>query len=100
MSENLSTETVRHVADLARLELTEDEIKQFTDQLGVVLQHAQDIEALDIADVPPSTHAVPVVNVFRDDVVRPVLDRDEVLGAAPQAEDGRFRVPRILGEEP
>jgi len=99
MSERLSAETVRHVASLARLEISDQEVEMFTEQLGNILGHAADIEALDIADVPPSTHAVPVVNVFRDDVVQPSLDREEVLAQAPQAEAGQFRVPRILGEE-
>ena len=55
---------------------------------------------MDLDDVPPSTHAVPVVNVFREDVIRPGLPREEALAGAPQSEDGRYRVPRILGEEP
>ena len=89
-----------HVAVLARLDLTEDELERFTGQLGAVLEHAADIAALDIADVPPTAHPLPLVNVLRDDEVRPGLDRDEVLGQAPVVEDGRFRVPRILGEAP
>ena len=58
------------------------------------------MSALDTADVPPTAHPLPLVNVFRPDEARPGLPRDEVLAAAPQAEDNRFRVPRILGEEP
>ena len=60
----------------------------------------RDIEALDLADVEPDVPPLPLRNVLRDDVVGPTLDRDEVLAAAPAAEDGRFRVPPILGEEP
>ena len=88
------------MARLARLELRDDELDMFTGQLAAVLDHAADVEALQIDDVPPTAHPLPVVNVFRDDVIRPCLDRDEVLAAAPQAEDGRFVVPRILGESP
>jgi aspartyl-tRNA(Asn)/glutamyl-tRNA(Gln) amidotransferase subunit C len=96
----ISRDDVVHVARLARLELTEEEVEEFTGQLGAVLEHAADIAALDIAEVPPTAHPLPLVNVLRDDVPVPSLDRDEVLSQAPAAEDGRFRVPRILGEAP
>ena len=97
---SLTRDDVVHVARLARLALTPDEIDVFTDQLAAVLENANDVAALDTAGVPPTAHPLPLVNVLRDDVVRPCLDRDEVLAAAPAAEAGRFRVPRILGEEP
>jgi len=96
----LSSDEVVHVAMLARLALTAEEIEVFTGQLAAVLEHAADVAALDTAGVPPTAHPLPLVNVLRDDVVRPCLDRDEVLAAAPAAESGRFRVPRILGDEP
>ena len=85
---------------LARLALTDDEIEEFTEQLGVILEHAAQVSALDTADVPPTAHPLPLVNVFRPDDPRPGLDRDEVLAQAPAAENGQFRVPRILGEAP
>ena len=88
------------MARLARLDLTDDELEHYTGQLAAILDHAADIEALDLAGVEPMTHPVPLSNVLREDVVRPCLDRDEVLAAAPAAESGRFRVPPILGEEP
>jgi aspartyl-tRNA(Asn)/glutamyl-tRNA(Gln) amidotransferase subunit C len=94
----ISREDVVHVARLARLGLTDDEVDRFTAQLGAVLDHAADVAALDTQGVPPTAHPFPLVNVLRDDVVGPSLDRDEVLSQAPAAEDGRFRVPRILGE--
>lgn len=101
MSEPKITEAdVRHVAKLARLDLTDDEVELFTGQLEAVLEHAQDVEALDVEGVPPTAHPLPLENVFRDDVPGESLDRDEVLAMAPAAEDGRFRVPRILGEAP
>jgi aspartyl-tRNA(Asn)/glutamyl-tRNA(Gln) amidotransferase subunit C len=96
----ISREDVVHVARLARLGLTDDELDRFTAQLGAVLEHAADVAALDTSGVPPTAHPFPLVNVLRDDVVGPSLDRDEVLSQAPAAEDGRFRVPRILGEAP
>ena len=96
----ISRGDVVHVARLARLDLTDEEIDRFTVQLGAVLDHVADLEALDTAGVPPTAHPLPLVNVLRADVPGPSLDRDEVLSQAPAAEDGRFRVPRILGEAP
>jgi aspartyl-tRNA(Asn)/glutamyl-tRNA(Gln) amidotransferase subunit C len=100
MAKELSRDDVAHVARLARLALTDDELERYTIQLGAVLDHAADVEALDTSGVPPTAHPLDLVNVLRDDVVTPSLDRDEVLAMAPEAEDGRFRVPRILGEAP
>lgn len=100
MSSELTRDDVAHVARLARLVLTEDELEMFTGQLAAVLAHAADVEALEIDDVAPTAHPLPLLNVLRDDVVQPSLDRDEVLAAAPAALDGRFAVPRILGETP
>ena len=88
------------MAKLARLALTDSELDSLTSELGAILEHAAQVSALDTAGVPPTAHPVPLVNVFRADVARPGLPRDEVLAAAPEAEDGRFRVPRILGEAP
>lgn len=100
MSRRITTEDVAHVAQLARLRLTDDELQQFTAQLAAVLDHARDVEALDTAGVPPTAHPLPIQNVLRDDVAEPCLDRAEVLAAAPSVEMDRFRVPRILGEAP
>ena len=91
---------VVHVARLARLALTDDELESLTRELGVILDHAARVSALDTHDVPPTAHPLPLVNVFRADEPRPCANRDEVLASAPEAEDGRFRVPRILAEEP
>ncbi len=99
MAERITREDVAHVADLARLSLTDEELELFTVQLAAVLDHAEDVEALDTAGVPATAHPLPLVNVLRDDVVRPSLDREEVLAAAPAVEDHRFRVPPALGEE-
>jgi aspartyl-tRNA(Asn)/glutamyl-tRNA(Gln) amidotransferase subunit C len=100
MSPRLSHTDVEHVANLARLALSADEVDQFTEQLAVILDHAQDVAALDLEGVPPTAHPLPLVNVLRPDGVRPTLDREEVLAQAPAVEDRRFRVPRILGEAP
>ena len=96
----ISTEDVAHVAKLARLHLSDEELATFTGQLDAVLDHAADVEALDLDDVPPTSHPYPLTNVLRDDVVVPSLDRDEVLSQAPAVEDKQFKVPPVLGEAP
>jgi aspartyl-tRNA(Asn)/glutamyl-tRNA(Gln) amidotransferase subunit C len=96
----LTRADVEHVARLARLDLSDAEIEMFTAQLAGILDHAAQVAALDTADVPPTAHPLPLVNVLRADERRPCLPRDEVLASAPASEDGRFRVPRILGEAP
>lgn len=99
MTDRITEQQAAKVARLARLDITPDELERWTPQLEGVLEHFADIDALDLTDVEPMTQPYPLVNVLRDDVVRPSLDRDEVLAAAPAAEDGRFRVPPILGGE-
>ena len=99
MSNPLTRADVEHVATLARLALSDDEIDRFTTQLGAVLEHFASVAALDTSDVPPTSHPIPLSNVLRPDSARPGLDRDVVLSMAPAAEDGRFRVPRVLAEE-
>ena len=96
MADRISRADVEHVASLARLLLDDSEIEQLTSELSVILDHADDVAALDLTGVTPTAHPLPLVNVLRADEVRPTLDRDEVLAAAPAVEDGRFRVPRIL----
>jgi aspartyl-tRNA(Asn)/glutamyl-tRNA(Gln) amidotransferase subunit C len=100
VTQPISDRDVAHVARLARLTLSEEELGRYTTQLAAVLEHAADIASLDIERVPPTAHPFPLANVFREDVPRPCLDRDEVLSQAPDVEDDRFRIPRILGEAP
>jgi aspartyl-tRNA(Asn)/glutamyl-tRNA(Gln) amidotransferase subunit C len=100
VSERITRADVEHVARLARLGLSEPELDALTQELGGILDYAAEVAALDTADVPPTAHPVPLMNVLREDAVRAGVDRDEVLAQAPAAEDGRFRVPRILGEAP
>ena len=95
----ISRDDVLHVAALARLDLTEEEVERLEEQLNAILEAVSKVSELDLEDVPPTSHAVPLTNVLRPDVVTPCLDRATVLAAAPAAEDGRFRVPRILDEE-
>ena len=100
MAARITRQDVEHVARLARLALTDEEVEALTHELGAILDHAADVSALDTADVPPTAHPLPLVNVLRPDVARSGVPRDEVLAEAPDVEDGRFRVPRILGEAP
>lgn len=100
MADRITRDDVVHVARLARLELTDDQIERFTGQLGAVLEHADDVAALDLADVEPTSHPYPLVNVLRADEVGLTLDNDQALSGAPDAAEGRFKVPAILGEAP
>ncbi len=95
----LSRDEVAHLARLARLAVTDEELDRFAGQLGAVLDAVARVGEAAAEDVPPMTHAVPMTNVTRPDEVTPSLPRETVLAGAPAAEDGRFRVPRILGEE-
>jgi aspartyl-tRNA(Asn)/glutamyl-tRNA(Gln) amidotransferase subunit C len=98
-TEGISREEVAHLARLARLAVSDEELDLFAGQLDVVLRAVARVGEVAEDDVPPTTHAVPMVNVTRPDAPRPCLPRDVVLSQAPAAEEDRFRVPRILGEE-
>ncbi len=100
MPERITASDAAYVARLARLDLTEEEIDLYAEQLGTVLDYAAHVAAIDTAGVPPTAHPLPLTNVLRPDQPGPSLDREEVLSMAPDPEDGRFRVPRILGEAP
>ena len=82
------------------LRLTEGELETFTPQLAAILEHAKDVEALDVDDVPPTQHPYPLANVFRPDVVETFNGREAALAMGPEIEDGRFRVPPAHGEAP
>ena len=96
---SVSREDVAHLARLARLAVTEEELDLFAGQLDVILSAVARVGEVAAADIPPTTHAVPLTNVLREDVVIPSLPRADVLAAAPAVEDDKFRVPRILSEE-
>ncbi|MHB1968689.1 MAG: Asp-tRNA(Asn)/Glu-tRNA(Gln) amidotransferase subunit GatC [Acidimicrobiales bacterium] len=96
----LSREEVAKVARLARIALDDAELERFTDQLAQVLEHARDLEALDLAGVAPTAHPHGLANVVREDEVRESLERTEVLAQAPDVGEDRFSVPRIIGEAP
>ncbi|GAA1664924.1 Asp-tRNA(Asn)/Glu-tRNA(Gln) amidotransferase subunit GatC [Glycomyces endophyticus] len=95
----ISREEVAHLARLARLEVTDDELDAFAGQLDVILQSMKTLAEVDTDGVQPTSHAVPLVNVFREDQPQPSLPRDAVLAGGPDTAEDRFRVPRILDEE-
>jgi aspartyl-tRNA(Asn)/glutamyl-tRNA(Gln) amidotransferase subunit C len=95
----ISRDEVAHLAHLARLDVTEAELDRFAQQLDVILQSVQRIGEVTADDIPPTSHAVPLTNVYREDEPRPGLSRDAALSGAPDVAEDRFRVPRILGEE-
>jgi len=95
----VSREDVAHLAMLARLAVSDEELDVFASQLDVILQSVARVSEVAADDIPPTSHAVPVTNVYREDEVRPGLTQRQALAAAPAAVDGRFRVPRILGED-
>lgn len=94
---HITAADVAKVARLARLDIDDAAVDHFTAQLAKVMDHFGDIDALDLVSVEPMTQPYPLVNVLRDDVEQPTLDTDEVLAAAPEAQDRRFRVPPIIG---
>jgi aspartyl-tRNA(Asn)/glutamyl-tRNA(Gln) amidotransferase subunit C len=95
----LSREEVLHVARLARLALSDDEVTRFGAQLSAILDHAARVSEVAADDVPPTSHALPLSNVFRDDEVRDCLPAEKALSTAPEVEDGRFKVPRIIEDQ-
>jgi aspartyl-tRNA(Asn)/glutamyl-tRNA(Gln) amidotransferase subunit C len=95
----ISRDDVAHLARLARLAVTDDELDLFAGQLDVILGAVARVGEVAAEDIAPTTHAVPLENVFRPDEVTPCLPRDAVLAGAPSVEDDKFRVPRILSEQ-
>ena len=95
----ISREEVAHLARLSRLAVTDKELDMFAGQLDVILQAVARVGEVAAADIPPTSHSVPLTNVLREDVEEPCLTQQEALSGAPDAQDGRFRVPRILEEE-
>lgn len=93
---SITKDEVAHLARLSRLALTDAELENFAGQLDVVLSSVARVAEVAADDIPPTSHSVPLTNVFREDVVRPSLTQTEALSGAPVAEEGRFRVPRML----
>ena len=95
----LTAEDVANLARLARIELSEAELEVLAPQLDVILESVARVSDVAAQNIPPTSHALPLTNVFREDELRPSLSREQVLAGAPAAEQMRFRVPKILGEE-
>jgi aspartyl-tRNA(Asn)/glutamyl-tRNA(Gln) amidotransferase subunit C len=95
----ISRDEVAHLATLARIDLDDDELDHLAPQLSVILESIASIAEVAAADIPPTSHAVPLTNVFRADEARPCLTAEQALSGAPATEQQRFAVPRILGDE-
>lgn len=95
----ITRDEVAHLANLARIDLSDAELDHLAPQLNVILESVASLSEVVSADVPPTSHPLPLTNVFREDVVRPGLTAEQALAAAPASEQQRFMVPRILGDE-
>lgn len=98
-SRGITRDEVAHLARLARLAVTDAELDVFAGQLDVILGAVARVGEVAADEIPPTSHAVPLQNVFRPDELRMCLTQEQALAGAPAAEEGRFRVPQILGEE-
>lgn len=96
---DITRDEVAHLADLARIDLDDVELDHLAPQLAVILESVASIRGVAGDDIPPTSHPIPLTNVFRDDVVVPSLTAEQALSGAPASEGGRFLVPRILGDE-
>ena len=96
---DISRDEVRHLADLARIDLDDAELDHLAPQLSVILESVAAISGVAAEDIEPTSHPLPLTNVFRDDVVEPCLTPEQALSGAPEVEDQKFAVPRILGDE-
>ncbi|HEX5769477.1 MAG TPA: Asp-tRNA(Asn)/Glu-tRNA(Gln) amidotransferase subunit GatC [Nocardioidaceae bacterium] len=96
---DITREEVAHLADLARIDLSDAELDHLAPQLAVILDSIKSISEVAADDIPPTSHPMPLTNVFREDVVRPGLTAEAALSGAPAVEEQRFAVPKILGEE-
>jgi aspartyl-tRNA(Asn)/glutamyl-tRNA(Gln) amidotransferase subunit C len=94
----ISRDDVAHLARLARLALTDDELNSFSSQLDAIFEHVSSIQAVDVTDVAPTDNPLKAVNVTRPDTAVPSLTQEQALAEAPRTADGRFAVPQILGE--
>jgi len=94
--EKITIAQVEHVANLARLRFNEEEKQKLAGQLGAILEYIEQLNKLNTDDVPPTSHVIPVINVVREDVVKPSLTQEEALANAPGGVDGLFEVPKII----
>ncbi len=99
MQQPLNEKTVRHVAELARLSLSDDELTRYADQLSKILQYVDQLSEVDTSDVAPTAHPIPIRNVFRSDEVSETMSADHALHNAPDRQDDFFKVPKVLNQE-
>jgi aspartyl-tRNA(Asn)/glutamyl-tRNA(Gln) amidotransferase subunit C len=95
----ITPDVVRHLGNLARIGLTEDEVQRLTGELGVIVDAVRKVSEVATPDIVATSHPIPLQNVFRDDVVGQTLTNEQALSGAPESADGRFKVSAILGEE-
>ncbi|MCW1805238.1 Asp-tRNA(Asn)/Glu-tRNA(Gln) amidotransferase subunit GatC [Brachybacterium sp. NBEC-018] len=96
---SIGRDDVARLADLARIQLTDEEVDRLSGEFDAIMDAVASVSEVATADVPATSHPLPMTNVYREDVVTDTLTQEQALAAAPQAEDGRFAVPQILGEE-
>lgn len=96
---SITRDEVAHLARLSKLALADDELDHFAGQLDVIIAAVARVQEVAAVDIPPMTHAAELTNVFREDVLAPCLGAEAALSQAPAAQDGQFRVPRILAED-
>jgi aspartyl-tRNA(Asn)/glutamyl-tRNA(Gln) amidotransferase subunit C len=92
----ITKETIEHVANLARLNLTEQEKEKLTIEMASILSYVDKLNELDTTDIEPRSHVLPMKNVFREDITAKSYDREKILGNAPSQEDGCFKVPKVV----
>ena len=93
----LSAKEIRHVADLARLELDDAAVEKFVEQIGTVLEYVEKLRQVDTTGIRPTSHAIELTNAFREDEPRTHLENEDALANAPEKEDGSFVVPKVVG---
>lgn len=96
---SIGRDDVARLADLARIQLTDEEVDRLSGEFDAIMDAVASVSEVATADVPATTHPIPMTNVFREDTVTDTLTQEQALAAAPHPEDGRFGVPQILGEE-
>ena len=98
MAEKIDKTQVKKIAKLSRLDLTDEELVEFTDQLSAILGYVEKINELDTENVQPLAHCLPIHNVFREDIIKPSLGTEKTLANAPKRDENFFKVPRILND--
>ena len=93
---SISKEDVKYISALARIDVSEDKLEGFAKSLGGIVQYVEQLQKLDVDHVKPTSHAVPVGNVFREDMIKPSLTNQEALAIAVEAKDGSFKVPLVI----